>query len=52
MRLHSFRDESHSRHFDLIGGGCHPWSIDLVSLAASGMLLAGFASALIALCTV
>ena len=21
MRLHSYRDESHSRHFDLIGGG-------------------------------
>jgi hypothetical protein len=29
MRLHSYRDESHSRHFDLIGGGGHPWSIDL-----------------------
>ena len=26
MRLHSYRDESHSRHFDLIGGGDHPWS--------------------------
>ena len=25
MRLHSYRDESHSRHFDLIGGGAHPW---------------------------
>jgi hypothetical protein len=21
MHLHSYRDESHSRHFDLIGGG-------------------------------
>ena len=29
MRLHSYRDESHSRHFDLIGGGRHRWSIDL-----------------------
>src|SRR6476659_2896866 len=32
MRLHSYRDESHSRHFDLIGGGGRPWSIDLVSV--------------------
>jgi len=48
MRLHSYRDESHSRHFDLIGGGNHPWSIDLVSVAASCMLVAGFACALIA----
>ena len=50
MRLHSYRDESHSRHFDLIGGDSHPWSIDLVSVAAAGMLVLGFACALIALC--
>jgi len=48
MRLHSYRDESHSRHFDLIGGGSHPWSVDLVSVAASSMLVVGFACALIA----
>ena len=36
MRLHSYRDESHSRHFDLIGGGGHPWSIDLVSTYSFG----------------
>ena len=48
MRLHSYRDESHSRHFDLIGGGGHPWSIDLVSVTASGILMVGFACALIA----
>src|SRR5258705_11387424 len=48
MRLHSYRDESHSRHFDLIGGGGHPWSIDLVSATASGILVVGFACALIA----
>ena len=23
---------NHSRHFDLIGGGDHPWSIELVSV--------------------
>jgi hypothetical protein len=50
MRLHSYRDECHSTHFDLIGGGGHPWSIDLVSVAAAGMLVLGFARALIALC--
>ena len=48
MRLHSYRDESHSRHFDLIGGGGHPWSIDLVSTIASGILVVGFACAFIA----
>jgi hypothetical protein len=48
MRLHSYRDESHSRHFDLIGGGGHPWSVDLVSVTASGILVVGFACALIA----
>jgi hypothetical protein len=48
MRLHSYRDESHSRHFDLIGGGDHPWSIDLVSVTASGVLVVGFACALMA----
>jgi hypothetical protein len=39
MRLNSYRDESHSKHFDLIGGGEHPWSIDLVSVTASGILV-------------
>ena len=48
MRLHSYRDESHSRHFDLVGGGDRRWSIDLVSLAASGILVVGFACALMA----
>ena len=48
MRLHSYRDESHSRHFDLIGGDGHSWSIDLVSVTASGILVVGFACALMA----
>ncbi len=48
MRLRTYRDESHSRHFDLIGGGNHPWSIDLVSVAASVILVVGFACALVA----
>ena len=46
MRLHSDRDESHSRHFDLVGGGGHPWSVDPVSVMASGILVVGFACAL------
>jgi hypothetical protein len=48
MRLHSYRDESHSRHFDLIGEDDHPWSIDIVSVTAAGILVVGFACALMA----
>jgi hypothetical protein len=46
MRLQTYRDESHSRHFDLIYGGERPRSIDLVSAAALGILVVGFACAL------
>jgi hypothetical protein len=35
MHLHTYRDESRSRHLDLIGRG-HRWSIDLVTATASG----------------
>ena len=48
MRLQTYLDESRSRHFDLKGGAGHPWSIDLVSATASGILLLGFACALAA----
>jgi hypothetical protein len=48
MRLHTHRDETRSRHFDLLGGAGHPWSIDLVTVIASGILVAGFAFALAA----
>jgi hypothetical protein len=50
MRLQTYRDESHSRHFDLMSAGGHPRSMDLVSAAALGMLMVGFACALMALC--
>ena len=50
MHLRSYRDESYSRHFDLIGGGGRPWSIDLVSVCVSGILVVGFACALVAHC--
>jgi hypothetical protein len=49
MRLHTHRDESRSRHFDLTGGGSHPWSIDLVVITVSALLVVGFACALVAL---
>ena len=46
MRLQIYRDERHSKHFDLVG---HHWSIDLVTVTASGILVAGFACAVVAL---
>ena len=47
MHLQTYRDESHSRHFDLIYGGERPRSIDLVSVTASVILVVGFACALV-----
>ena len=50
MRLRSYRDdESHCRHFDLIGEGSHRWSIDLVYVTALAILMVGFGCALMAL---
>lgn len=49
MRLQTYRDQSRSRHFDLIGGSGHPWSIDLVTVTASSILVMGFAGAFAAL---
>ncbi|GLR91288.1 hypothetical protein GCM10007857_80050 [Bradyrhizobium iriomotense] len=49
MYLQTFRDDRRSRHFDLIGGKGHPWSIDLVTVTAAGILVVGFACALVAL---
>ena len=46
MHLHTYRDEDHSRHFDLVG---HHWSIDLVAATAAGILVVGFACAVVAL---
>ncbi len=50
MRIKTYRDKSRSRHFDLVGGGADPWSVDLVVEAASFMLLGGFVCALVAVC--
>ena len=49
MNLRTYRDESRSAHLDLIGGRGHPWSIDLVAVPASGILVVGFACAVVAL---
>jgi hypothetical protein len=49
MHLHTYRDESRSRHLELIGGRGHPWSIDLVVVIASSTLLIGLASGFAAL---
>jgi hypothetical protein len=48
MHLHLYRDESRSRHFDLVGEGDHPWTIDFVTVTAAAILVVGFASALVA----
>ena len=48
MRLQTYRDESHSRHFDLVSGGEHPRSIDLVVILTSILLVVGAACGVIA----
>ena len=42
MHLHIYRDESRSGHVDLVGEGDHPWSIDLVTSIAAGIMVVGF----------
>jgi len=49
MHLQTYRDESRSGHCDLVGGGGHQWSIDLVTVTAASLLLIGFACAFAAL---
>ena len=46
MHLHLYRDESRSGHFDLVGEGDHPWTIDLVTVPAAAILVVGFAGVL------
>jgi hypothetical protein len=46
MHLHTYRDESGSRHLDLIG---QHWSVDLVTVTAASILVLGFTCAVIAL---
>ena len=44
MHLQTYRDEDRSRHVDLVGDH---WSIDLVSVTAASVLLAGFVCAIV-----
>jgi hypothetical protein len=46
VHLQTYRDEDRSRHFDLVGDN---WSIDLVTVTAAGVLLAGFVCAIVTL---
>ena len=46
MHLHTYRDESRSRHVDLVIGRERLRSIDLVVAITSGILVVGFACAL------
>ena len=48
MRLHAYRDENRSGHVELMGGGNHPWTIDLVTVIVAVILVGGFAGALVA----
>jgi hypothetical protein len=45
MHLRIYRDKSRAGHFDLISGGDRPRSFDLVLAFTSGMLVVGFACA-------
>jgi hypothetical protein len=47
MRIQTYRDESFSRHFDLIHGSGQAKSVDLVSVTTASILLASFACALV-----
>jgi hypothetical protein len=48
MHVHLYRDECRSGHFDLVGAGDHPWTIDLVAVTVAAMLVVGFVGALVA----
>ena len=48
MRLRTYRDESHACHLDLVGGTTSPWTVDLVSLVATLILVTSFVCALVA----
>jgi len=50
VRLQTYRDQSGSRHIDLVGRGDDPWRVDLVTETFTFLLLGGFASALSFLC--
>jgi hypothetical protein len=46
MHLHTYRDEHRSHHLDLVG---NHWSIDLVVISFTVLLVGGFACAVVAI---
>jgi hypothetical protein len=48
MHLHIYRDKSRSGHIDLVGGGDHPWTIDIVTVVTAAILVVGYACAVVA----
>ena len=48
MRLRTYRDESRACHLDHVGGSANPWTIDLVSLVATLILVTSFVCAVVA----
>jgi hypothetical protein len=48
MRFGTYRDEQHSRNFDVVGDR---WTIDLVSVTATSLLLTDCVSAIVAIPT-
>jgi hypothetical protein len=48
MHLRLYRDEWRSGHFDLVGEGDRPWTIDWVTMTTAAIHVVGFASALVA----
>ena len=45
MRVRTYRDQALARHFDLVGEGAEPWTLDLVSVTFAALLLSGFVCA-------
>jgi len=50
MRIRTYCVEARSYHFDVLGRGNDPWSVDLVVEAVSFLLLGSFVCALVAVC--
>ena len=43
-----YADESRCGHFDLVGEGEHPWTIDFVIVTGAAILVVGSTGALVA----
>jgi hypothetical protein len=47
MRLRTYRDTTFAWHLDLVSGSAETWSVDLVYVSASILLVSGFVCALL-----